>query len=284
MTGQASTGHTAIIAGKGRLPLLLAEALEADGAAPLLACMAGYAPLDTGGRPVVEFRVERLVPFWDSLHDQGVDRVVFAGAVQRPRLDPAQFDARTAALVPRLVGAMQAGDDATLRAVIALFEEAGFAVAGVEDVAPSLLPGPGVLGSVMPSDADAADADRAARIVAALGAVDVGQGAVVARGLCVAVEALPGTDAMLGQVAAFGQPAGAGVFFKASKPGQDRRVDLPAIGPETIARVAAAGLRGIAFQAGGVLLIDREECVARADAAGLFLWARPDTPLLAPAG
>lgn len=270
------TGRTAIIAGRGHLPRLLAEALEKAGEAPLIAALAGFAPKDTGGRAIEEFRVERLAPFWDRLHDLGVARVVFAGAVQRPRLDPEMFDARTAALVPRLLGAMQAGDDATLRVVIALFEEDGFAVVGVDEVAPSLVPGPGVLGAVQPSDADCADAARAARIVAALGAVDVGQGAVVARGLCLAVEALPGTDAMLVQVAGLGHPPGAGVFFKAAKPGQDRRADLPAIGPDTVALVAAAGLRGIAFQAGGALLIDREACIARADAAGLFLWSRPD--------
>jgi hypothetical protein len=272
------TGRVAIIAGQGRLPLVLAEALEAAGEAPVVAALAGFAPQDMGARAVQEFRVERLVPFWAHLQDLGVDRVVFAGAVQRPRLDPAAFDAGTAALVPRLLGAMQAGDDATLRAVIALFEENDFAVLGAEDVAPGLLPQAGVLGAVHPDDADAGDAARAARIVAALGAVDVGQGAVVARGLCLAVEALPGTDAMLAQVAALGHPAGAGVFFKAAKPMQDRRVDLPTIGPETVSLVARAGLRGIAFQAGGVIVINRAECIAQADAAGVFLWARPDDP------
>jgi len=272
------TGRVAIIAGQGRLPLVLAEALEAAGEAPVVAALAGFAPQDMGARAVQEFRVERLVPFWAHLHDMGVDRVVFAGAVRRPRLDPAAFDAGTAALVPRLLAAMQAGDDATLRAVIALFEDNEFAVLGVEDVAPGLLPAPGVLGAVRPDDADAADATRAARIVAALGAVDVGQGAVVARGLCLAVEALPGTDAMLDQVAALKHSGGAGVFFKAAKPGQDRRVDLPTIGPDTVTRAAVAGLRGLAVQAGGVIVLDRAECILRADAAGLFLWARPDDP------
>jgi DUF1009 family protein len=271
------TGRVAIIAGQGRLPLLLAKALEGAGEVPLIAALAGFAPQGIGGRVVEEFRVERLVPFWAHLHDLGVDRVVFAGAVQRPRLDPAAFDARTATLVPRLLTAMQAGDDATLRAVIAMFEEDGFTVAGVEDVAPGLLPGPGILGAVQPDDTARADAARASLIVAALGAVDVGQGAVVAGGLCLAVEALPGTDAMLAQVAGLGHSGG--VFYKAAKPGQDRRVDLPTLGPDTVALVAQAGLRGIAFQAGGVILIDRAECIERADAAGVFLWSRPNSPV-----
>lgn len=275
-------GRTAVIGGRGRLPMLLIDALEAAGETPVLAAMAGHPPEGAGAKPVEPLQVERLLPFFDRLQELGVTRVAFAGAVQRPRLDPALFDPRTAALAPRVAAAMQAGDDATLRAVIALFEEAGFAVVGAADLAPGLLPAPGVLGRVAPDPEAERDAARAAEITAALGAVDVGQGAVVARGLCLAVEALPGTDAMLGALASLprpeGWPARAGLLYKAPKSGQDRRIDLPAVGPDTVAGAARAGLAGIGLEAGGVLLIDRDATVAAADAAGLFLWARPPAP------
>lgn len=261
----------AIIAGKGGLPAALAAALDA----PVIAALDGFSP--EGLTPDVTFRVERLLPFLRHLEDLEVTRVVFAGAVQRPRLDPSLFDPQTAQMVPRLLSAMQSGDDATLREVIAIFEEAGFEVVGVQDIAPDLVPAAGILTGT-PTDADTRDATRAAAIVAALGAVDVGQGAVVAQGLCLAVESLPGTDAMLEWVAQTAQrpnPAGAkGVFYKAPKPGQDRRIDLPALGVETVARAAAAGLAGIVWQAGGVILLDRAEMIAQAQASGLFLWAR----------
>jgi UDP-2,3-diacylglucosamine hydrolase len=265
---------TALIAGRGGLPAALAGAM-AD--APLVAALEGFAP--EGLAVDLTFRVERLVPFLRALEDQGVGRVVLAGAVKRPRLDPALFDPGTATLVPRLMQAMAAGDDATLRAVLELFVEAGFAVAGVEDVAPALLPGPGVLvGALTPRDE--ADAARAAEIVAALGAVDVGQGTVVVQGLCLAVEALPGTDAMLAGVASLERglrpdPArGKGLFYKAAKPGQDRRIDLPTLGPETLRAVAEAGLGGIAFQAGSVICLHLPEMRRLAGELGLFLWAR----------
>lgn len=268
-------GRVAVIGGAGRLPMLLAEALEAAGAAaPVLAEMEGFALEGTGARPVERFRVERLVPFFDRLHALGVERVSFAGVVHRPRLDPELFDARTAQLVPQLVEALHSGDDAALRIVIALFEEAGFQVVGTGDLAPGLLPGAGVLGRVAPGPGAPRDAARAAAIVAALGAVDVGQGAVVAGGLCLAVEALPGTDAMLAQLAALEGQGRGGLLYKAPKPGQDRRIDLPSLGPGTVAAAAAAGLSGVAFEAGGVLLLDRAATVAAADAAGLFLWGR----------
>lgn len=265
--------RTAIIAGAGGLPAALAGALDA----PLVCALEGFAP--EGLSPDLTFRVERLVPFFRTLHEAGVEEVTFAGAVQRPRLDPALFDPATAGLVPRLLAAMQAGDDATLREVIALFSEAGFAIRGTSEVAPALVPCAGLLAGEITAQ-DAADAGRGAAIVQALGAVDVGQGAVVAQGLCLAVEALPGTDAMLAQVS--GLPAGLrpdpargrGLLYKAPKPGQDRRIDLPTLGPATVEAVAKAGLGGIAWEAGGVICLDLDAMTARANEAGLFLWAR----------
>jgi DUF1009 family protein len=264
---------TAIIAGQGRLPAALAAGMSEP---PLVAALDGFAP--EGLTVDLRFRVERLVPFLRALERDGVRQVIFAGAVTRPRLHPALLDEATASLLPRLMAAMAQGDDATLRVVIELFEEFGFSVVGVEQVAPALLPAAGVLaGSVSPRDE--ADAARAAAIVAALGAVDVGQGAVVAQGLCLGVEALPGTDALLAQVAGIGalrpDPArGKGVFYKAAKPDQDRRIDLPTIGPETLRGVAAAGLGGAAFQAGSVICLDLAGMQRLATQLGLFLWSR----------
>jgi len=273
-------GRIAIVGGTGVLPAALHRALVAAGEAPVLAELAGFPLQGLEGAEIERFHLERLVPFLDRLAGLGVDRVVLAGAVRRPRLDPGLFDARTAALVPRFLAAMQSGDDAALRIVMTVIEEAGLAVLGADAVAPALLPGPGVLGRVEPAAADRRDAARAAAIVAAIGGVDVGQGAVVAGGLCLGVEALPGTDRLLAQVAALPVPMGPsagvrrGLLYKAPKPGQDRRVDMPALGPATVVGAAAAGLAGIAFEAGGVILLDRDKAVAAADAAGLFLWAR----------
>ena len=265
--------RTAIIAGQGRLPAALAAQMVEP---PLVAALDGFAP--AGLTVDLRFRVERLVPFLRALERDGIGQVIFAGAVTRPRLDPALLDEGTAALLPRLMAAMQQGDDATLRVVIELFEEFGFQVVGVEDLAPALLPAAGVYaGSVTPRDE--ADAQRAAVIVGALGAVDVGQGAVVAQGLCLGVEALPGTDVLLAQVAGIGalrpDPArGKGLLYKAAKPGQDRRIDLPTIGPDTLRGVAAAGLGGLVFQAGSVICLDLPEMQRLAGEQGLFLWAR----------
>jgi DUF1009 family protein len=108
-------------------------------------------------------------------------------------------------------------------------------------------------------------------IVRALGALDIGQAAVVQQGLVLGVEAIEGTDALLQRCAALRRDGPGGVLVKVEKPGQERRADRPVIGPETVAKAAAAGLRGIAAEAGIVLVVDRDELVRRADAAGLFV-------------
>lgn len=260
----------ALIAGAGGLPLALVAALPAR---PLICALEGFAP--SGLDPDQSFRVERLALFLRWLEDQGVTEVCFAGAVQRPALDPSLFDPQTATMVPRLLAAMGQGDDATLREVLAIFAEAGFALKGVAEIAPHLVPGPGIHAGA-PAAQDEKDAARAAAIVAALGAVDVGQGCVVAGGLCLGVETLPGTDAMLAfvaQIPARLRPA-KGLLYKAPKPGQDLRIDLPALGVQTVVNAAAAGLGGIVWQAGGVICLDLAACQAEAAARGLFLWAR----------
>lgn len=265
----------ALIAGMGSLPRAVIAALPER---PLVCALDGFVP--EAVRPDMTFRLERLMPMLRALADHGVTEVAFAGAVRRPQLDPSLFDAATAQLVPRMLAAMQSGDDGTLREFIAIFEEEGFLVKAVSDLAPALLPGPGLIAGSL-TKRDESDAARAATIVAALGAVDVGQGACVAQGLCLAIEALPGTDEMLAQVAAMPatlrpNPAlGRGLLYKGPKPGQDQRIDQPAIGPDTLKKVAAAGLGGVAFEAGSVICLELDAMREEASRLGMFLWSRP---------
>ncbi len=226
-----------------------------------------------------EFYFERSISFFRSLEKRGVRQVVMVGKFDRPRaLNPLRFEGATLMAAPRILASLRKGDDASLRALAEIIEELGLEVVGVEDVAPNLLPEPGLYASRVPSDDDRADVERAAYIVDAISAVDVGQGAVVAGGLCLATEALPGTDAMLEWVAATRATPTAGsrqgVLYKAPKVQQDRRMDLPAIGPTTVAKAAAAGLAGIAWEARGALLLDAEQTMAEAERLGLFLWSR----------
>jgi DUF1009 family protein len=270
----------AIVAGRGALPRLIAEDCVRRGRPYCVVVFEGVALDWLDGHPALAAAFERPGRLFAALRAAGCGAVTFAGGIVRPRLRPLRFDLTMWRLAPGLLGAVRAGDDATLRAVAGVFERAGFRVEAPQALLPDLPAAAGVHSRVLPSEADRKDAARAAAIVAALGAADVGQAAVVAQGVCLGVESIQGTDALLEFVARTGagfrpDPSGAkGVLFKGPKPGQDRRLDLPAIGPETLRGAAAAGLAGVVVEAGGVMILDHAATVGAADGAGLFLWAR----------
>ncbi|MDG4648374.1 UDP-2,3-diacylglucosamine diphosphatase LpxI [Roseibacterium sp. SDUM158017] len=255
----------AIVAGRGVLPDLLLEAGPA-----YVVAFAGV-PVAAQGAGRIDARFERLGQLFADLAAAGVRDVCFAGAMTRPPLDPAAMDEVTKALVPRLMQAMSRGDDALLRDVAALFEERGLAVLGAREVRGDLVARPGRLAGAPLPEADVA---RARAVLDALGPLDVGQGAVAARGQVLGIETLQGTDAMLRFVAETAPDSG-GVLVKRPKAGQDLRLDMPAIGPETVRAAARAGLRGIEISAGEVLLLGPDEVLAACAETGLSLWAAP---------
>ena len=259
----------ALIAGRGDLP----DRIAAE-AGPVLVCaMDGAMPERL--MPEITFRLERLGEFLRALKQRGVTRICMAGSVMRPRLELSKLSLSTLRLLPLMRKAMRMGDDGALRAVVAVFENAGFTVVGAHELLPDLVIEPGIPTKVHPDKAAQADADRAAQIVAAMAAADVGQACVVQSGQALAIESVFGTDWMLASLTARPKAAGqGGLLYKTPKPGQERRVDLPAIGPTTVAGAVAAGLDGIVIEAGGVIVMEAAKTIADCDAAGLFLWIR----------
>lgn len=268
----------AIISGYGNLPRLLAEECQRLGQAYTLVVFNGISLDWADGHPVIAADFETPGALFKALRAADCERVIFAGAMLRPQLDAEKFDEEGLRLASILVS--KKGDDSTLRAITEFFENAGFKVMAAQDVLGDILPPEGVLTRAKPSAADTQDVDRAAEILEMLGAVDVGQGAVVAQGICLAMESIQGTDQMLAFVAetrAGFSPdpnGGRGVLLKAPKPGQDLRLDLPAIGPDTVRNADKAGLAGIVIAADGVMVLDLEATISVADQLGLFLWVR----------
>jgi hypothetical protein len=189
------------------------------------------------------------------------------------------------AILPAVMAAAREGDDALLRVLIQAHADAGFSVSGADEIAEGLKAKAGQWGAIAPNEQGRADIKKAAETAAAIGALDIGQGAIVCDGLVLAVEAQEGTDQMLKRVAGLraeirGTPeARRGVLVKRAKPIQDRRIDLPIIGLATLENAAAAGLAGIAVEAGGALAIDRDKLIAAADEAGLFLYGFTESDL-----
>lgn len=258
----------ALIAGTGGLP---AEVAARAPGRPLICALAGSEPDAVDAE--ITFRLEQLGSFLERLAAAGVTEICMAGAVRRPDIDPSAIDAATLPLVAALQGALAAGDDGALRAIIGIFEQAGFAMRAAHEVAPDLLMAAGVPTRVRPGELDKADAERGAEIVGAMCAADIGQSCAVRKRQAVAVENVFGTDWMLASL--LQRPDGqGGLMFKAPKPAQDRRADLPTIGPETVEGAARAGLSGIVLEAGGVIVLEREAVIAACDRLGLFLWLR----------
>ena len=252
-----------IVAGGGPLPRLVAAAAAARGRRVFTLGLNGITDRDT--------RVDRSVPLGslgmalDALRRAEVGEVVLAGPVPRPRLADLRPDFRAARLLAQVMLG-RIGDDAALRAVVAAIEGEGLRVIGADAVAPELVAPAGTLGRVAPDAL--AFAGLPAGIAGCRELGDAGQAVVVRAGEVGGREGRGGTDELLAGMA----PGGGGILVKLPKPHQDRRVDLPTIGPRTIGLAAAAGLQGVFVEAGGTLLVDRVATVELADRAGLFVF------------
>lgn len=286
----ATTGRLGIVAAGGALPRLLAEAERRAGREAHVVALRGLAGDWIHDHPHSVAGIGQVGRVIAALKRAGCRRVCMAGGLARPALFSLWPDATGLRLAPRFIRLFRKGDDGLLRGVAQIFEERGFAVIGAADLLGELLAPPGALGTRAPSAADLEDIGLAARIVAALGPLDIGQGAVVARRRCLAIETVQGTDAMLeklvGDRRRGGAPIPSGVLFKAPKPDQDRRLDLPTIGPATLRAAKRAGLDGVAVAAGEVFVLDPAETARVADAEGLFVYgwdgAVPAEPKLEP--
>ena len=207
----------------------------------------------------------------EPLRAAGVEEIVLAGGINRPSLTELRPNLRVASFLAK-VGKRAFGDDGLLSAIIGALEtEEGFRVIGIDDLVGELVAEAGIYGQHRPDRQAESDIERGVTVARAIGTLDVGQSAVVQQGLVLGVEALEGTDALLARCAGLRREGPGGVLVKVKKPGQERRADLPTIGVQTVQAAAAAGLRGVAVEAGGALVVDRERVVECADAAGLFV-------------
>ena len=270
-----------IIAGLGGLPVSIAEAAQASGRPFHIFRLAGFEEPALSVFPCETVGIGQIGKLVKRLHAEGCTEVVFAGIVKRPSFTDIRLDMRGAKLLPRVVKAARNGDDALLRVIIGELESEGFSVIAAEEAAGDLRSGSGHLYGPAPDEAALADLRKAASIASAIGGLDIGQGCVVCDGLVLAVEAQEGTDRMLERVATLeaeirGSAAlRRGVLVKRPKPIQERRIDLPTIGPSTVERAAACGLAGIGVEAGGALLIEREQIAALCETHGVFLYGFP---------
>jgi DUF1009 family protein len=267
-----------LIAGGGELPRAVAHAVKASGREIYIVGLLGSVTEDWTNA----FHHEFLSPgepgrIIRAFKAHGVEEVLLCGKVDRPKFNELKLDAKGMLLLPKAIAAAKRGDDALLRFIVGICEDEGLTALSVARAAPALVAEQGPLGRLMPEGEQRGDIARGFEIVRALGALDVGQAAVVCDGLALAVEAAEGTDAMLARIGSLreslrGTPdKKRGVLVKALKPLQDAKTDMPVVGVATVRNAHAVHLAGIAVEAGKALILDKAAVAAEADQLGLFV-------------
>jgi DUF1009 family protein len=260
-----------VLAGGGQLPVRVIAACRTAGRPVFVIAFQGFTdPAVVTGVSHAWMPLEKVGAILRRLHGEGVAEVVLAGPVRRPgSLLTLRPDRRGLGLLLRMLRRW-GGDDHVLSQVVQEIERDGFRVVGAEDVAPELLMPDGPIGRLTADEKQRVTIAAGVAAARELGQRDRGQAVLAAGGVVIAREGPGGTTAMLAAAAAAMSAAG-GVLVKIAKPGQERRVDLPSVGVDTVAQSAAAGLAGIALEANGSLVIGREDVARAADAAGLFV-------------
>jgi DUF1009 family protein len=267
-------GTLGLIAGRGLLPESVIRACLAEGRPIFVVSVAseGERQAALADVPHACLPVSSVGKAVALLKKAGARDLLMLGGVARPRLSELRPDAKGLQLLARLAGLKRAGDNDLLSAVLAFLEEQGFRILKVQDALPSLLAPAGAATRLVPDARDMEDIRYAAEAARALGRFDIGQSVAVEEGVVLAVEGPEGTDALIARAGSLRLGKRGPILVKTKKPGQDDRVDLPAVGVTTILNARRHGFRGLAVEAGQTLLPEREETLRTAEEAGMFIW------------
>ena len=268
-TGQRKLG---IIAGGGSIPKKLIEFCKKNKRDYFVLAIEGNADknLIDDSVPHQWIRIGQAGTGFKRFHDEKVQDVVMIGTIRRPGFFDLMPDLRTTAFFAK-ISMKSLGDDGILRALVKEIESEGMAVKGVHEVLPEILVKKGILGKYKPDKQAEADIRRGIEVALELGKLDVGQAVIVQQGLVLGVEGIEGTDELIRRCGDYRRKGEGGVLVKLRKPQQDMRIDLPTIGPRSVARAKESGLRGIALHAGNGLIVDEDEVIRQADKEGLFV-------------
>jgi DUF1009 family protein len=275
-------GPLAMLCGGGSLPLTVADQVASTGRPLLLFPLHGAAEgLAVERYPHHWVHIGQIGKFLRLARAAGCRDVVFIGSLVRPSLWQVHPDLKGLTVLPRVFAAYRGGDNHLLSGMGKLLEDEGLRLVGAHEIAPDILIQEGTLARAQPSELDRGDIALGLEYLRAAGKFDIGQAVVVAGRHILAVEAVEGTDAMLARIAEMrtngrlrARP-GTGTLVKAPKPAQDRRFDLPSIGPQTVEGVVRAGLAGIAVLAGSTIVAEPARLIELADRNAIFVVGVP---------
>lgn len=267
-----NTKKLGILAGKGSLPGLIVSACESADRPYFIVAFEGETPAEwLQYHPHSSVKLAQVGKTIALLEKENVEEVVLAGGIKRPSFGSLKPDMEGAKLLTKMLTHRIQGDNAILTTVVDYLQEKGFTVVGADDIVQDLLSPFGVLGEHKPDAQAEEDIECGMTAAKILGQADIGQAVVAQQGIILGAEAVEGTDELIKRCQLYRREGKGGVLVKVKKPQQERRVDLPTIGLSTVQYAHQAGLRGIAIEAAGSLILDREAVIAEADSLGLFV-------------
>jgi UDP-2,3-diacylglucosamine hydrolase len=269
--------HLGLIAGNGRFPFLVLDAARAMGheVTIIAAKEEAFTDLSEAAEkarsPIHWISLGQLGKCINLMKDAGVTHAVMAGQVKHTKIFSGGIvpDSRFLSLLTRIPFK---NTDGLIGAVAAVLKDEGIELIDSTALLKPMLAFAGVMTHRSPTEDEQSDFDFGYRMADAVAGLDIGQTIAVKHRAVVAVEAMEGTDEVIGRA---GHLAGPGVrIVKVAKPNQDMRFDVPVTGLATIQAMRVAGATALSLDAGRTLMFDRDAMIAGADQAGITIVGR----------
>jgi DUF1009 family protein len=223
--------------------------------------------------PALTINLGEIETAIDFFKTNNVDKIIFAGHIKRPNFKDLSLDKKGASWLLKLGKAIFSGDDALLRAIVKLLNDDGFEIISGTDLIDDVFVSAGILTSKAPSDSEYFDIKKGFQAAKTLGALDIGQSVIVHDGLILGVECIEGTDNLIERCADLRKSSTGGILVKASKPEQDKRLDLPTIGVNTINLLKKHEFSGVAIEAEKCIVLNKKLVIEQANDFSMFFIA-----------
>ena len=268
----ASSSRFGLIAGNGRFPFLVLEAARTQGIEMVVAAIKEetFPEIEQHAKSVHWMSLGQLGKLIKTFKSEGVNHAIMAGQVKHKQIFSSIIP--DLKMIQLLASLATKNTDSLIGAVAKMLESEGIHLMDSTLFLRPLLPDPGVLTRRAPSEEEKRDLDYGYKIARELGRLDLGQSVALADGACIALEAMEGTDAVIERAAALANGRMLRVV-KLAKPNQDLRFDVPVIGLSTVKLMVRLKVSALAIEARKTLMIDREDLVREADAAGIAIVA-----------
>jgi len=263
-----------LIAGGGRFPLIAADAARNRGLHVVAVAHVGETDpaLSEKVDEMVWIRLGQLGHLMKVLKTKGASKTLFAGTIAKKKMfENIRPDLKGLAVMSKLA---VFHDDNILRAVAAELSKGGIEIVPSTLYLPELVATPGCLTRRKPSRSEQEDIRFGWQVAKELGRLDIGQCVVVRRKTVLALEAIEGTNEAILRGGSLGREKS--VVVKVSKPQQDLRFDVPAVGAETIRTMVRVKASVLAVEAGKTLIFDKKQMIKYADESGVSIVALED--------